>query len=57
MAWLAAAIYERALLLPGHALAGPALIVQEDATTVIPPGWRARVDGWLNLICERGRNA
>lgn len=56
-AWLAAAVYERALLRPGHELAGPALVVQEDATTVIPPGWRARVDGWLNLICERGRDA
>ena len=51
--WQTAAVYERALLLPGHALAGPALVVQEDATTVIPPGWRAWVDGWLNLVCER----
>jgi N-methylhydantoinase A len=50
--WQTAAVYERALLLPGHEFAGPALVVQEDATTVIPPGWRVRVDGWLNLICE-----
>jgi N-methylhydantoinase A len=49
--WRTAAVYERALLLPGHELAGPALVVQEDATTVIPPGWRATVDAWLNLVC------
>ena len=56
-AWPVAAVYERALLLPGHELVGPALVVQEDATTVIPPGWRARVDAWLNLVCERSRHA
>ncbi|MCX7668500.1 MAG: hydantoinase/oxoprolinase family protein [Anaerolineae bacterium] len=56
-AWWSAPVYERALLLPGHALVGPALVVQEDATTVIPPGWWARVDGWLNLVCEREQHA
>ncbi len=48
-----AGIYQRARLQPGHRLAGPALIVQEDATTVAPPGWIGRVDPWLNLIFER----
>jgi N-methylhydantoinase A len=51
-AWHTAPIYERALLLAGHILAGPALVVQEDATTVLSPGWRARVDAWSNLECE-----
>jgi hypothetical protein len=23
-----------------------------DATTLVPPGMTARVDGWLNLILE-----
>ena len=49
--WHSAPVYERGLLLPGHALTGPALVVQEDATTVLLPGWRAQVDVWLNLIC------
>ncbi len=49
--WHAAAVYERGLLRPGHRLAGPALVVQEDATTVLLPGWRAEVDAWLNLMC------
>ena len=48
-----AAIYQRAQLQPGHHLTGPALIVQEDATTVAPPGWVGRIDPWLNLIFER----
>ncbi len=48
-----ASIYQRARLQPGHRLAGPALIVQEDATTVVPPGWACHVDAWLNLIFER----
>ncbi len=55
-AWLAAPIYERSLLAPGHILHGPALIVQEDATTVLIPGWHAQVDPWLNLLCRPNRN-
>lgn len=55
--WSVAPVYERSRLAPGHELVGPALVVQEDATTVIPPGWRARVDAWLNLVCERTRDA
>ena len=51
--WLGAPAYERSRLQPGHTLRGPALVVQEDATTVITPGWHARVDPWLNLICIR----
>jgi len=43
-------VYERAQLHPGHTFNGPALIVQEDATTVVPPGWQADVDAWLNMI-------
>jgi N-methylhydantoinase A len=45
-----APVHERASLLPGHELRGPALVVQEDATTVLLPGWVGRVDAWLNLI-------
>ncbi len=44
--------YDRSLLTPGNAFAGPALVLQMDSTTVIPPGWSARVDGYRNLILE-----
>jgi len=45
-------VYDRATLLPGHRLEGPAVIDQLDATTVVFPGDRVRVDGHLNLIVE-----
>ena len=44
--------YDRSLLRPGNAFEGPALILQMDSTTVIPPGWTARVDGYGNLVIE-----
>ena len=44
--------YDRSLLRPGSTFPGPALVLQMDSTTVIPPGWTARVDGFCNLILE-----
>ena len=37
----------------GATIAGSAIVEQFDATTVIPQGWTARVDGYRNLILER----
>jgi N-methylhydantoinase A len=48
-----ATLYERDRLDVGAAVAGPAVIEQFDATTVIPPGWRGQVDGYSNLILAR----
>lgn len=31
-------------------LAGPAIIDQLDSTTVVPPGTRAEIDDWLNIL-------
>ncbi len=45
-----AALYTRASLKPGRSLAGPAIVAQDDCTTIIPPGFDAKVDGWGNLI-------
>jgi len=44
------AVYERDRLDPGAILTGPAIVEQFDATTAIPPGWRATVDGFRNLV-------
>ncbi|HTE16922.1 MAG TPA: hydantoinase/oxoprolinase family protein [Armatimonadota bacterium] len=52
--WSECPVYERGLLTPGQALAGPALLTQEDTTTWIPASWFARVDGWYNVIITRG---
>ncbi len=50
-----AAVYERERLRAGHRFAGPAILVEYSATTVVPPGWCARVDSVENVILEPGR--
>lgn len=40
---LRAAVIEREALPPGCAFAGPALVEEYSGTTLVPPGWRARV--------------
>jgi N-methylhydantoinase A len=47
------AIYDRDQLGVGTSFSGPAIVEQFDATTVVPPGWRAAVDAFGNLILER----
>ena len=46
-------IYERDTLGIGMTVTGPAIVEQFNATTVIPPGWTGRVDGFRNLILEK----
>ena len=50
---LTTAVYDRDLLRAGHRLRGPALVVQMDATTAVPPRWRGMVDAVGNLLLER----
>ncbi|HEV2021854.1 MAG TPA: hydantoinase/oxoprolinase family protein [Terriglobales bacterium] len=45
-----AAIYERSQLDPRRCYAGPAVVVEYSATTVIPPGMRFRLDQTGNLL-------
>jgi N-methylhydantoinase A len=45
--------YARAKLAAGMSFEGPALVDQEDATTLVAPGFHARVDPALDLILER----
>jgi N-methylhydantoinase A len=45
-------VYAREELKPGNRFAGPAIVEQMDATTVVLPGMTARVDAYLNLILE-----
>ena len=49
---LATDFYLREQLRPGNRFAGPAVIAEYSATTVLPPGWRARLDGYENLVLE-----
>jgi len=46
-------LFDRADLAPGDLIHGPALIVDPSATTVVEPGWQARVDPHSNLILTR----
>ena len=48
-------VYARTALKAGHVVAGPAIIDQLDATTVVFPGHRARVEEFGNLIVQLGR--
>jgi N-methylhydantoinase A len=48
-----AEIWLRASLRPGQRLDGPAIVEQSDTTVVIPLGWTAGVDEFLNLILTR----
>ena len=41
--YVTAKVYDRDGLAPGDAVAGPAIIEQSDTTTLIDPGWTAKV--------------
>jgi N-methylhydantoinase A len=47
-----AAVYHRRDLLAGQYLDGPAIVEQEDTTTLAPAGFRASVDAFGNLVIE-----
>lgn len=50
--WLKTAIFQRTRLPTGFVVHGPAVIEQNDTTTLIAPGSSATVDERLNLICK-----
>ena len=47
-------VYARERLRPGHRFAGPAIVEQYDATTVVCPEQEVTVDDWGNLLITRG---
>jgi N-methylhydantoinase A len=49
-----AALYERAQLAPGCRYAGPAVVAEYSATTVVPPGMRFHLDQTGNLLIRCG---
>ena len=48
-----AIVFDRDDLRPGDAIAGPAIIRERNATTVIEPGWRATLTPRDHLVVER----
>jgi N-methylhydantoinase A len=51
-----ACVYDRAALRVGDSFTGPAIIEQEDTTTLLTPGWQCRVDALGNLLLQRRVN-
>ncbi len=51
--WWDAALVVREAARPGHVIAGPAIIAEKNATTVVEPGWQARVTALGHLVLDR----
>ena len=51
--WQAAALLVREDLQPGDLIVGPAVIAEKNATTVVEPGWQARLTALDHLVLER----
>ena len=48
-------MYQRRDLRAGQRLDGPAIVEQEDTTTLVPARFRASVDPYGNLVIEAAR--
>jgi N-methylhydantoinase A/oxoprolinase/acetone carboxylase beta subunit len=46
-------VLDRSRLRPGNRLPGPALVIDPESTTFLPPGHAARVDGYGNLVVRK----
>ncbi len=47
-------LYRREQLVPGDAIAGPAMITEYTSATLVPPGARVMVDPWANVVIAVG---
>ena len=54
-AWREAGLFQRAALPPGARVAGPAVITEANATTVVEPGWAATATARGDLLLQRVR--
>lgn len=50
--WVDALLMDRSDLRPGSWIEGPAIVIEENTTTVVESGWSAAVDHLGNLILE-----
>jgi N-methylhydantoinase A len=50
--WQQTRIYKRDLLSPGNTFEGPAIVHEYSATTVVPPGCKAEVDEYSNIVIK-----
>jgi len=47
-------VYERATLLHGHVIKGPAIVGEYSSTTLVPPDFVCEVDAFGNLVLREG---
>ena len=52
-AWHNAALVVRGDMRPGDTVSGPAIIAEQNATTVVEPGWQANLTALDHLVLER----
>ncbi|MGV3494748.1 MAG: hydantoinase/oxoprolinase family protein, partial [Ramlibacter sp.] len=52
-AWHEAALVVREDVRPGDVIAGPAIIAEKNATTVVEPGWQARITALDHILLDR----
>lgn len=52
-AWHDSPIFTRRDLRPGHRVDGPAMVVEDNATTIVEPGWRAEILPQGHLVLRR----
>jgi N-methylhydantoinase A len=55
--FLPSRFYHREQLSPGDAMDGPAMITEYTSATILPPGTRASVDAFANLVIAVGERA
>ncbi|OKJ49775.1 hydantoinase B/oxoprolinase family protein [Streptomyces sp. CB02115] len=53
--WQRAPLYRRTDLRPADTVTGPALVAEDDATTVVDPGWAAEAGPAGHLVLTRSR--
>jgi len=52
-AWRDTGIYRRADIQPGDVIKGPAIVAENNATTVVEAGWQAEVTPYSHLVLKR----
>src|SRR6056297_2995721 len=55
--WAQPQVFRRAALAPGNAVTGPALIIEDNQTIVIEPGWQARITALDHVLLTRHERA
>jgi len=56
-AWHSAGAFRRAGLVPGAVITGPALIIEDNQTIVVEPGWRAEITARDHVLMRRYQKA